>query len=123
MMFDGLGSSAGHIKGGRIRALMVSGSKRNPALPDVPCAAEVGLPEYTVTTWYGLWAPKGTPADAQARIIEEVRKAVQSDELKAVWANQGAEFPNLNQQQFAALVGSEIKRWATVVKVSGARID
>ena len=58
-----------------------------------------------------------------ARIIEEVRKAVQSDELKAVWANQGAEFPNLNQQQFAALVGSEIKRWATVVKVSGARID
>ena len=123
MMFDGLGSSAGHIKGGRIRALMVSGSKRNPALPDVPCAAEVGLPEYTVTTWYGLWAPKGTPADAQARIIEEVRKAVQSDELKAVWANQGAEFPNLNQQQFAALVGSEIKRWATVVKVSGARLD
>ncbi len=123
MMFDGLGSSAGHIKGGRTRALMVSGPRRNPALPDVPCAAEVGLPDYTVTTWYGLWAPKGTPADAQARLIEEVRKAVQSDELKAVWANQGAEFPNLSQQQFAALVNGEIKRWANVVKVSGARID
>lgn len=123
MMFDGLGSSAGHIKGGRIKALMVSGGKRNRALPDVPCAAEVGLPDYTVTTWYGLWAPKGTPADAQARIIDEVRKAVQSDELKAIWANQGAEFPNLDQQQFAALVNSEIKRWANVVKVSGARID
>ena len=66
MMFDGLGSSAAHIKGGRIKALMVSGGKRNPAFPDVPCAAEVGLPDYTVTTWYGLWAPKGTPADAQA---------------------------------------------------------
>ncbi|MEO8656451.1 MAG: tripartite tricarboxylate transporter substrate-binding protein, partial [Ramlibacter sp.] len=76
MMFDGLGSSAAHIKGGRIKALMVSGAKRNPAFPDVPCAAEVGLPEYTVTTWYGLWAPKGTPAEAQARVIEEVRKAI-----------------------------------------------
>jgi tripartite-type tricarboxylate transporter receptor subunit TctC len=123
MMFDGLGSSAAHIKAGRTKALMVSGSKRNPALPDVPCAAEVGLPDYTVTTWYGLWAPKGTPADVQARIIDEVRKAVQSDELKAIWANQGAEFPNLGQQQFAALVNSEIKRWANVVKVSGVRID
>lgn len=123
MMFDGLGSSAGHIKAGRTKALMVSGAKRNPALPDVPCAAEVGLPDYTVTTWYGLWAPKGTPAEAQARIIDEVRKAVQSDELKAIWANQGAEFPNLDQKQFAALVNSEIKRWGNVVKVSGARID
>ena len=94
MMFDGLGSSAAHIKGGRIKALMVSGNKRNPAFPDVPSAAEVGLPDYTVTTWYGLWAPKGTPADVQARIVEEVRKAVQSDELKAIWASQGAEFPN-----------------------------
>ena len=74
---------------------MVSGSKRNPAFPDVPSAAEVGLPDYTVTTWYGLWAPKGTPADAQARIVDEVRKAVQSEELKAIWASQGAEFPNL----------------------------
>ena len=50
MMFDGLGSSASHIKGGRIKALMVSGPKRNPAFPDVPCAAEVGLPDYTATT-------------------------------------------------------------------------
>ncbi len=73
MMFDGLGSSAGHIKGGRIKALMVSGSKRSAAFPDVPCAAELGLPDYNVTTWYGVWAPKGTPADAQARAIEEIR--------------------------------------------------
>ena len=102
MMFDGLGSSATHIKGGRIKALMVSGNKRNAALPDVPSAAEVGLPDYTVTTWYGLWAPKGTPADVQARIVEEVRKAVQSEELKAIWATQGAEFPNYTPQQFGA---------------------
>ena len=123
MMFDGLGSSAAHIKGGRIKALMVSGAKRNPAFPDVPSASEVGLPDYTVTTWYGLWAPKGTPADAQQRIVEEVRKAITSDELKAIWANQGAEFPNLSQQQFASFVSAEVKRWAGVVKASGARLE
>jgi len=123
MMFDGLGSSAAHIKGGRIKALMVAGTARNPALPDVPSAAEVGLPQYTVTTWYGLWAPKGTPADAQARIVDEVRKAIQSDELKAIWANQGAEFPNFTQQQFGAFVHDEIGRWAGVVKAAGAKLD
>ncbi len=123
MMFDGLGSSAAHIKGGRTKALMVSGARRNPAFPDVPCAAEVGLPDYTVTTWYGLWAPKGTPADVQAQAIEEVRKAVLTDELKAIWASQGAEFPAMNQQQFGAFVGAEIKRWAGVVRASGARLD
>jgi tripartite-type tricarboxylate transporter receptor subunit TctC len=123
MMFDGLGSSAAHIKGGRIKALMVAGTRRNPAFPDVPSAAEVGLPDYTVTTWYGLWAPRGTPVDVQARIVDEVRKAVQSDELKAIWAANGAEFPNLSQQQFGAFVSSEIKRWAAVVKASGAKLD
>ena len=123
MMFDGLGSSSAHIKGGRIKALMVSGKTRNPSLPDVPCAAEVGLPDYTVTTWYGLWAPKGTAADVQARIVEEMRKAISSDELKAVWASQGAEFPNLTPQQFGAFINAEIKRWAQVVKTSGITPD
>ncbi len=123
IMFDGLGSSATHIKAGRIKALMVSGKQRNPAFPDVPCAAEVGLPDYTVTTWYGLWAPKGTPADVQARVIDEMRKCVGSDELKAVWAAQGADFPNITPQQFAAFISAEIKRWAAVVKASGAKLD
>ncbi len=123
MMFDGLGSSAAHIKGGRIKALMVSGPKRNPAFPDVPCAAELGLPDYTVTTWYGIWAPKGTPADVQARAVEEIRKAALADEAKAVWANQGAEFGNLTPQQFGQFVSAEVKRWAQVVKLSGAKLD
>jgi tripartite-type tricarboxylate transporter receptor subunit TctC len=115
MMFDGLGSSAGHIKGGRIKALMVSGDKRNPAFPDVPCAAELGLPDYTVTTWYGVWAPRGTPAEAQARAIEEIRKAAQTDEARAVWAGQGAEFPNLTGAQFDGFVKGELRsgrRWS-----------
>ena len=123
MMFDGLGSSAAHIKAGRVKALMVSGTKRNPAFPDVPCAAEVGLPDYTVTTWYGMWAPKGTPADVQARIVEELRKAGASEELKAIWASNGAEFGNLTPPQFGAFVNSEVKRWAAVVKASGAKLE
>jgi tripartite-type tricarboxylate transporter receptor subunit TctC len=123
LMFDGLGSSAAHIKGGRIKALMVSGPTRSPAFPDVPCAAEMGLPDYTVTTWYGVWAPKGTPADAQVSIANEIRKAIQTDELKAIWASNGAEFPNLSQQQFGAFINGEIKRWAQVVKTAGVKAD
>ncbi len=123
MMFDGLGSSAGHIKGGRIKALMVAGPKRNPAFPDVPCAAELGLPEYTVQTWYGIWAPKGTPADVMARAYDEIRKAGNTPEAKAIWANQGAEFSSANPQQFGQFVGAEVKRWTQVVKLSGAKLD
>ena len=123
MMFDGLGSSAAHIKGGRIKALMVSGARRNPAFPDVPCAGELGLPDYTVTTWYGLWAPKGTPADVQARVLEELRRLSSNDDIKAAWASNGAEFPNLTGVQFGQFIAAELKRWATVVKDSGAKLD
>lgn len=123
VMFDGLGSSAAHIKGGRIKPLMVSGAQRSPALPDVPCAAEMGLPDYNVTTWYGVWTPRGTPADVQARAIEEIRKAVSTDEAKAVWASQGAEFANVSGPQFDAFVKGEIRKWAAVVKASGATLE
>ncbi|WP_372825841.1 Bug family tripartite tricarboxylate transporter substrate binding protein [Polaromonas sp.] len=123
MMFDGLGSSAAHIAGGRIKALMVSGNKRNPAIPDVPSAAEMGLPDYNVTTWYGVWGPKGMPADAQARAIEEIRKACTTDEAKAVWARQGAEFTGLSGPQFGSFISAEVKKWAQVVKASGAKLD
>jgi tripartite-type tricarboxylate transporter receptor subunit TctC len=123
MMFDGLGSSAGHIQGGRIKALMVSGSKRNEAFPDVPCSAELGMPDYQVTTWYGVWAPKGTPADAQERAIEELRRACLTEEAKAVWSKQGAEFPNLTGARFGEFVKAEVSKWANVVKQSGAKLD
>ncbi len=123
MMFDGLGSSAAHITGGRIKALMVSGKQRNPAFPDVPCAAELGLPDYTVTTWYGIWAPRGTPADLQARVVEEIRKAYNTDEAKAAWTRQGAEFAGLAGAQFGGFINAEIKRWEKVVKLSGAKLD
>jgi tripartite-type tricarboxylate transporter receptor subunit TctC len=94
-----------------------------PAFPDVPCAAEVGLPDYTVTTWYGLWAPKGTPADMQARIVDEMKKALATDELKAIWAQNGSEIPSLTMASYGGFVNSEVKRWASVVKASGAKLE
>lgn len=121
--FDGLGSSSQHIKGGRIKALMMAGAKRNPAFPDVPCAAEVGLPDYNVTTWYGLWAPKGTPAEVQSRIIEDMKKSLATDELKTIWAANGSEIPNLTATAYGGFVNAEIKRWAAVVKASGAKLE
>jgi tripartite-type tricarboxylate transporter receptor subunit TctC len=123
LMFDGLGSSAAHIKGGRIRALAVAADKRAAAFPDVPTAAEAGVPTYKVATWYGLWAPKGTPREIVAAMQTELRKALTSDELRSMWTGLGAETPNLWGEDFGRFVGSEIKRWAEVVKGSGAKLD
>jgi tripartite-type tricarboxylate transporter receptor subunit TctC len=124
MMFDGLGSSAVHIKAGRVKALMMAGKTRNAAFPDVPCAAELGLPDYNVTTWYGLWAPKATPAELLPRINSEMRRALSADELKSIWADNGADFPaSMTSQQFGAFVSSEVKRWAVVVKAAGVKLE
>jgi tripartite-type tricarboxylate transporter receptor subunit TctC len=123
LMFDGLASSAAHIKNGRLRAIAVAGEKRAPGFPDVPTAAESGVPSYKVATWYGLWAPKGSPREAVTAMQGEMRKALNSDELKATWTGLGTETPNLWGDDFGRFVGLEIKRWAEVVKGSGAKLD
>lgn len=123
MMFDGLGSSSQHIKGGKIKALAVASAKRSPAFPDVPTAAEAGVPGYIVSTWYGLWAPKGTPKDVVDKMTAEVTKALNSPELKTSWLNNGSDTPNLTGEAYGKFVSSEIKRWADVAKASGAKMD
>jgi tripartite-type tricarboxylate transporter receptor subunit TctC len=123
MMFDGLGSSAAHIRGGRIKALAVASSKRVPAFPDLPTAAEAGLPGYEVSTWYGIWAVKGTPKDLVDRMYDEVVKAINTPELRETWANNGSEIALMKQADFARFLNSEIKRWAQVTKTSGAKLD
>jgi tripartite-type tricarboxylate transporter receptor subunit TctC len=123
LCFDGLGSSATHIKGGRIRAIAVASSKRAPGFPDLPTSAEGGVPTYQVATWYGLWAPKGTPREVVTAMQGEMRKALNSDELKATWTGLGTETPNLWGDDFGKFVGAEVKRWAEVVKNSGAKLD
>lgn len=123
MEFDGLGSSAGQIKAGRIKALAVAAPKRSSAFPDVPTAAEAGVPGYEVSTWYALWAPKGTPAAIVDRMYQEVRKALDTKELKDIWLNNGSDIPNMSPAQFGTFVTAEIKRWGEVAKKSGAKID
>jgi tripartite-type tricarboxylate transporter receptor subunit TctC len=123
VMFDGLGSSAQHVRAGSIRALAVAAPKRVPAFPDVPTTAEVGLPDYQVSTWYGIWAIKGAPKEITDRMYDEVVKALNSPELKQIWASNGSEVSVIKQADFARMVTSEIRRWADVTKASGAKLD
>jgi len=123
MMFDGLGSSAPHIKGGRIKAIAVASEKRAPGFADVPTSKDGGVPTYQVSTWYGLWAPKGTPKEAIDRMQAEMKKALNSDELKGIWNGLGAETPDLYGDAFGKFVGNEVKRWTEVVRASGAKLD
>ena len=123
MLFDGLGSSAQHIRAGRIKALAVASNKRSPAFPNVPTAAEAGVPNYEVSTWYALWAPKGTPKEVIDRLYTETTKALNSPEMKQVWLQNGSETPAFTPDQFATFQHAEIKRWAEVVQRSGAKID
>lgn len=123
MMFDGLGSSAGQITGGRIRALAVASPRRNPGFPDVPTAAEAGLPGYEVSTWYAMWAPKGTPAPIVEKLYSETVAALNSPELKDIWLKNGSDTPKMTSAEMGRFVSEEIKRWAQVVKESGAKLD
>jgi len=123
MMFDGLGSSAQHIRSGRIKALAVASPKRSAAFPNVPTAAEAGVPNYDVSTWYAMWVPKGTPKAVVDRLYAETTKALHSPELKEIWLNNGSDIPSYTPQEFARFEHAEIQRWAQVVKVSGASID
>ncbi len=123
MMFDGLGSSAVHIKNGRIKALAVGAAQRAPGFGEVPTSGEAGVPTYQVATWYGLWAPKGTPKDVVDKMQAELNKALNSEELVKAWNSLGAETPNLYGDAYGKFVSTEVKRWADVVKSSGAKLD
>jgi tripartite-type tricarboxylate transporter receptor subunit TctC len=123
MAFDGMGTSSVQIKAGKLVPLAITSPTRNPVLPNVPTMAEAGLPGYEVHTWYGLWAIKGTPKDVKDKMYKEVVAAMNTPELKKIWAEQGAEAGGMPPDQMAALVKSEIAKWAKVVKDAGAKID
>jgi tripartite-type tricarboxylate transporter receptor subunit TctC len=123
LMFDGLGSSSGHIKAGRVRAIAVAADKPAPGFAEIPLAKAGGAPNYQVSTWYAIWAPKGTPREVVTAMQNEMKKALNSDELKATWTGLGTETPNLWGDDMGKFVGAEIKRWAEVVKQSGAKLD
>ncbi|MBC5766390.1 Bug family tripartite tricarboxylate transporter substrate binding protein [Ramlibacter albus] len=123
MMFDGLGSSASHIRSGKLKAIAVASAKRASGFPDIPTTVEGGVPGYQTGTWYGLWAPKGTPQPVVDRMTEELKKAFAVETLRKQWQDLGAEVPNLYGAQFGDFVAGETKRWAAVVKAANVRLD
>lgn len=122
MMFDGLGSSASHIKAGRIRPLAVAAKTRSALLPEVPTAIESGL-NYEVSTWYALWARAGTPKPIVDRMVAEVGEALASEAIKSTWASQGASPGPLKPAEMASFVSAEIARWAKVAKEADIKIE
>ena len=123
VMFDGLGSSAQHIKAGSLHPLAVAAATRSPALPYVPTAAEAGLKAYVVTTWYALWAPAGTPKETVDRHVTELNKALAAPEAKTVWASQGATTGPANPKDMGGFLAAEIGKWAKVAKAANIQID
>jgi tripartite-type tricarboxylate transporter receptor subunit TctC len=123
LAFDGMGTAATQIKAGKLRPLAVTTTKRSPVIPDVPTMQEAGFPGYEVTTWYALWAIKGTPQAAIDRMYAETVKAMQAPELVKVWDAQGATAGGQKPAEFARFVKSEIAKWGKVVKDAGIKLD
>jgi tripartite-type tricarboxylate transporter receptor subunit TctC len=121
LMMAGIPGAIGHVKGNRLRALAVSGSKRSPALPDLPTIAEAGLPGYEYTTWYGMLVPAGTPKTMIAKLNQGAARTLGNPELRDKLAQQGVEAESSTPEHFAATVKQEIARWGKIIKAAGIR--
>jgi tripartite-type tricarboxylate transporter receptor subunit TctC len=124
LMFDNLPSSMPHIKAGKLKALAVTSAARSEALPEIPTIAEAGpVKGYEASSWFGLLAPAGTPADIVSRVQQETAKALANPAIKERLQSQGAIPSGNTPAEFARLIDSEIRKWAAVVKASGAKVD
>jgi tripartite-type tricarboxylate transporter receptor subunit TctC len=123
LAFDGMGTSAPQIKAGKLRALAVSTAKRSPLFPLVPTLTELGIPDFDVTTWYAIWVPKGTPKEITDKLYQEIVKALQQPDIKAIWEQQGAVAGGEPSAEFGRFVHTEVLRWGKVVKDANIRID
>ena len=123
MMFDAVPTMAANARAGKVRALATSGKSRSPVTPELPTVAEAGVPGYESGIWLGLVAPAGTPRPVLERINAEVRKVIDSPDVKAAWAKQGAFPMGMSIEQFDKFLRAEIVKWAKAVRASGARAD
>jgi tripartite-type tricarboxylate transporter receptor subunit TctC len=123
MMFDAIPTMAQNVRAGKVKALATTGTRRSPVLPDVPTVAEAGVPGYEATIWLGLMAPAGTPKAAVDKLNAAITKIVSSPDVKDQWAKQGAEPMVMTPAQFDAYLREDIKKWAEVVRISGAKLD
>ena len=126
VMFDNLPSSMALIKAGKLKALAVTSAQRSAALPDVPTIEQAGGPAmkgFDASSWFGLLAPAGTPPEVVQRIQQEVAKALSTPAIKEKLLAQGAIPGGNTSAEFAKFIDAEHKKWAQMVKASGAKVD
>ena len=114
--------SVPHIKSGRLRALAVTGTQRTPALADVPTVAE-SLPSFEANSWYGVSVQGATPKDVIAKLNQEIAKGLNSGDLRARLASEGAEVAGGSPEEFGVFFRAEIEKWAKVIKAAGIRLE
>ena len=123
MMFATTSGAMGLIKSGQLRPLAVTTLKRTPSLPDVPTIDELGIKGFDATTWHGLVAPAGTPADVIKILHQAVVEALKDPGVQHSLDELGVDVASDTPEQFAAYIRSEIPKWAAVIKVSGAKLE
>jgi tripartite-type tricarboxylate transporter receptor subunit TctC len=116
-------SAIGQIKGGKIRALAVTGAKRSGELPEVPAIAESGYRGFDVTTWYGLLFPAGTPEAVVKQMNAEVNQVLKQPEVRARLEGEGGDVLGGTPGEFAVRLKADLARWGAIVKQSGAKVD
>ncbi|WP_338819070.1 tripartite tricarboxylate transporter substrate binding protein [Acidovorax temperans] len=123
IMFDNMPSAIQHVRSGKLVPLAVTTAKRSPELPNVPTIAEAGVPGYEATSWFGMFAPAGTPAPVLAKLNAAIVKVLGQPDVKKKINEQGAEVYSETPEQFAAFIQTESVKWGKVVKESGASLD
>jgi tripartite-type tricarboxylate transporter receptor subunit TctC len=116
-------SAVPHMQSGRLKPIAVAAERRLAQIPSVPTMAELGLKDFEVSSWSGLFAPARTPPEIVARLHREVARILALPEVREKFAAQGAEPVGSSPEQFRGYVRAEIDKWAQVVRASGARAD
>jgi tripartite-type tricarboxylate transporter receptor subunit TctC len=122
-MFDNLANAMAQVKGGKVRAIAVTTAQRSKLAPELPTMAEGGMPGFDISTWFGLLAPAGTPADVIAKWNADVVKALNAPDVREKMLAQGAEPAPTTPAEFAAFIAREREKYAKIVKASGAKVD
>jgi tripartite-type tricarboxylate transporter receptor subunit TctC len=122
-MFDSLITSLQHLKSGKIRALAVTSAKRNPLIPAVPTLAEAGVPDFTMTAWYGIHLPGRTPPEVVERLNREIAAFTNSPALRKQFADQGLDLVSNAPADYARFIEAEDKKWGAIIKQANITID
>jgi len=123
MMFSNVADIGPQIRAGKVRALAVTVPRRSSMLPDVPTMPEAGLPDFEITSWFGLLVPAGTPSAIIGRLNAETVKVLNRTDVKATLAAQGLEVAPGSPEQFAAHIKSEIARFTKIAKAAGIKAE